>query len=390
MPVPRTPYSGIMGPRPATHQAFYAAPQPAPAYTAPPRSASWDPALLTALQSVPTAGAYGGGGDWFMDIGASAPMAAHPGTLGDASDDARWTPCGQPHAPTTDRDGPLCAGPAWSLGGSVARGASIGRLLAARFIDRLVAHLAARRCGSCAHAHPSTCGLSFRMTAECLPAAHPVTRPVRSGHRPAHPAPRPVQPAPRPGRQLPGAPSTSALSPVPTSARATLRDPHWRAAMQEEYDALQRNRTWELVPRPPRANVITGKWVFKHKLGSDGTLERYKARWVVRGFRQRAGVDFTDMFAPVVKPGTIRTVLHLAASGACGASDGRLQRLPPWPSVGAGAGYQRIAGFLHQLGFRSTRSDASVFVYRTGNDMAYLLLYVDDIILTASTAGLLR
>ncbi|XP_051212153.1 uncharacterized mitochondrial protein AtMg00810-like [Lolium perenne] len=54
------------------------------------------------------------------------------------------------------------------------------------------------------------------------------------------------------------------------------------------------------------------------------------------------------------------------------------------------AWYQRIAGILHQLGFRSTRSDASPFVYRTGNDMAYLLLYVDDIILTASTAGLLR
>ncbi|XP_051229214.1 uncharacterized mitochondrial protein AtMg00810-like [Lolium perenne] len=86
--------------------------------------------------------------------------------------------------------------------------------------------------------------------------------------------------------------------------------------MQEEYDALQRNRTWELVPRPPRANVITGKWVFKHKLGSDGTLERYKARWVMRGFRQRAGVDFTDTFAPVIKPGMIRTVLHLAASRA--------------------------------------------------------------------------
>ncbi|KAK1692539.1 hypothetical protein QYE76_009236 [Lolium multiflorum] len=58
--------------------------------------------------------------------------------------------------------------------------------------------------------------------------------------------------------------------------------------MQEEYNALQRNRPGA-VPRPPRANVITGKWVFKHKLGSDGTLERYKARWVVRGFRQRAG-----------------------------------------------------------------------------------------------------
>ena len=64
--------------------------------------------------------------------------------------------------------------------------------------------------------------------------------------------------------------------------------------MQEEFDALQRNQIWELVPQPPRANVITDKWVFKHKLRLDGTLERYKARWVVRSFRQRAGADFTD------------------------------------------------------------------------------------------------
>jgi hypothetical protein len=86
--------------------------------------------------------------------------------------------------------------------------------------------------------------------------------------------------------------------------------------MQEEFDALQWNHTWVLIPCPPHANVITGKWVFKHKLHSDGTLEHYKARWVVRGFRQRAGVDFTDTFAPVIKLSTIRTILHLAASRA--------------------------------------------------------------------------
>jgi histone deacetylase 1/2 len=86
--------------------------------------------------------------------------------------------------------------------------------------------------------------------------------------------------------------------------------------MKEEFDALQRNQTWELVPRPPHANVITGKWVFKNKLLPDGTLERYKARWVVRGFHQRAGIDFIYTFAPSIKPSTIRTVLHLAVSRA--------------------------------------------------------------------------
>ena len=86
--------------------------------------------------------------------------------------------------------------------------------------------------------------------------------------------------------------------------------------MQEEFDTLLRNRMWQLVPRPRHANVITGKWVFKHKLRPDGTLDRYKARWVVRGFPRRVGIDFTDTFTPVVKPGTIRTVLHLAVSRA--------------------------------------------------------------------------
>ena len=56
--------------------------------------------------------------------------------------------------------------------------------------------------------------------------------------------------------------------------------------------------------------------MFRHKTNLDGSLERYKALWVVSGFRQRAGVDFTDTFVPVVKPGTIRTVLQLAVSRA--------------------------------------------------------------------------
>jgi hypothetical protein len=104
------------------------------------------------------------------------------------------------------------------------------------------------------------------------------------------------------------------LSPVPTSVRSALTDPNWRGAMEEEFQALISNNTWTLVPRPPHANVVTGKWIFRHKLHSDGTLDRYKARWVLRGFTQRPGVDFDETFSPVVKPATIRTVLSLALS----------------------------------------------------------------------------
>lgn len=101
---------------------------------------------------------------------------------------------------------------------------------------------------------------------------------------------------------------------VPGSVRAALRDPAWFAAMQDEYNALQQNGTWKLVPRPRGAHVISGKWIFKNKFHADGTLERRKARWVVRGFSQCPGLDFDQMFSPVVKLATIRIVLHLAAA----------------------------------------------------------------------------
>jgi hypothetical protein len=81
--------------------------------------------------------------------------------------------------------------------------------------------------------------------------------------------------------------SSPTPSPIPSSARAALADPHWRAAMEDEYGALISNETWELVPRPQGSNVVTGKWVFTHKLRADGILDCYKARWVIRGFTQR-------------------------------------------------------------------------------------------------------
>ena len=103
------------------------------------------------------------------------------------------------------------------------------------------------------------------------------------------------------------------VSPVP-SVRDTLADPHWRRAMEEEYAALLANQTWDLVPRLSGCNVVTGKWIWTHKLRADGTLERYNACWVLRGFTQRPGVDYDETFSPVVKPAMVRTVLSLALS----------------------------------------------------------------------------
>jgi hypothetical protein len=84
--------------------------------------------------------------------------------------------------------------------------------------------------------------------------------------------------------------------------------------MEEEYGALIGNGTWELVPRPQGSNVVTDMWVFTHKLRADGTLDRYKASGVLRGFTQRPGVDYDETFSPVVKLATVRTVLATVVS----------------------------------------------------------------------------
>jgi hypothetical protein len=73
------------------------------------------------------------------------------------------------------------------------------------------------------------------------------------------------------------------LSSVPWTYGAVLADPNWRKAMEEEFSALLGNHTWNLVLRPHSANIVSGKWIFKHKFNADGSLERYKARLVLCG-----------------------------------------------------------------------------------------------------------
>jgi hypothetical protein len=75
--------------------------------------------------------------------------------------------------------------------------------------------------------------------------------------------------------------TSSAISPVLIDYHSALANPHWHATMQDEFHAILDNGTWTLVPRPASANVVSEKWVFKHKFHSDGTLAQYKARWVV-------------------------------------------------------------------------------------------------------------
>jgi histone deacetylase 1/2 len=213
------------------------------------------------------------------------------------------------------------------------------------------------------------------------------------------------------------------LSPIPTSVREALADLNWRRAMEEEYGSLLANQTWDLVPRPSGCNVVTDKWIWTIKRRVDGTLEHYKARWVLWGFTQRPGVDYDETFSPVVKPATVRTILFLTLSrswpmhqldvknaflhgtltetiyysqpagfvdSSCPDMVCRLNKSLYGLKQAPRAWYSQFVTFLLTLGFLEAKSDTSLFIYHHADGVAYLLLYVDDIVLTASSPKLLQ
>ncbi|KAH9646463.1 retrovirus-related pol polyprotein from transposon RE2 [Citrus sinensis] len=92
----------------------------------------------------------------------------------------------------------------------------------------------------------------------------------------------------------------------PSNAGEVLSDTKWKAAMQDEYNALIRNKTWSLVPMNPEYKLVGCKWVFRTKYNTDGSVSKYKARLVAKGFHQTAGIDYSETFSPVVKSSTVR------------------------------------------------------------------------------------
>lgn len=100
----------------------------------------------------------------------------------------------------------------------------------------------------------------------------------------------------------------------PPSYKITSQYPKWCEPMDAEFQALQKQQTWPLVPTPPHVNLVGCKWAFKLKLNSDGSISRYKARLVAKRFHQQAGVDFHKTFSPMIKLATMRLVLAIAVN----------------------------------------------------------------------------
>jgi hypothetical protein len=186
--------------------------------------------------------------------------------------------------------------------------------------------------------------------------------------------------------------------------------------MQAEIKALEANNTWTFVPLPSNKTLIGCKWVYKIKHNSDGSIERYKAQLVAKGFTQCEGLDYFETFSPVAKLSTVRCLLALAVIKGWHLHqldvnnaflhrdlDEEVYMKPPLGFITKGdtrvcrlnkslyglkqASRQRFSKFsstLLLLGFTQSKSDYSLFIKSHGSSFMALLVYVDDIVLASN------
>lgn len=208
----------------------------------------------------------------------------------------------------------------------------------------------------------------------------------------------------------------------PTRFADAFLVPEWKAAMDSEYTALCQNHTLDLVPSSPHLNVAGCKWVFRIKRNVDGTIQRYKACLVAKGFHQSPRVDFFETFSSVVKASTIRVILSLAVTHNWELrqldfnntflngdlhEDVYMEQPPRYVNVNFPHHICKLRKSLYGLkqaprawnnmlksallawGFVNSKSDTSLFIYRNGHSIVLLLIYVDDVILTGNNKLLL-
>ncbi|KAJ9528322.1 hypothetical protein QJQ45_014305 [Haematococcus lacustris] len=284
-----------------------------------------------------------------------------------------------------------------------------------------------------------TAAPSAARPAAAASAVHP------SAPMPAAPDSRPASPeapgAPQPRRNPPrdrrpplrirqpelNAMTDSPINDTPTVAEA-LAGPMadlWIEAMNAELASLHANQTWCLEERPANARVLPTKWVLKVKRDAAGNIEKLKARLVAKGFYQQSGVDVGDVYAPVSKHTTLRTLLAKAAAENMeihqldfetaflngqlqpgeviyvqqpeGFEEGsintvcRLQKALYGLRQAPRAWHARLSEELLSMGFKASEADPALFTLQLSTGMVYLLVYVDDCLLCTQqgdTAGL--
>ncbi|RVW83913.1 Retrovirus-related Pol polyprotein from transposon TNT 1-94 [Vitis vinifera] len=190
----------------------------------------------------------------------------------------------------------------------------------------------------------------------------------------------------------------------------------WELAMKDEMDSLLGNQTWQLTKLPVGKKALHNKWVYRIKNEHDGS-KRYKARLVVKGFQQKEGIDYTEIFSPVVKMSTIRLVLGMVAAENLhleqldvktaflhGDLEEDLYMIQPEGFIVQGQEnlvcklrkslyglkqaprqwYKKFDNFMHRIGFKRCESDHCCYVKSFDNSYIILLLYVDDMLIVGS------
>ena len=197
----------------------------------------------------------------------------------------------------------------------------------------------------------------------------------------------------------------------------TLEDAYqfeeWREAMQAEMKMIEGNKTWELVEKPENKNAIGVKWIFRTKYNVDGTVNKYKARLVVKGYVQQPGIDYGDTFAPVARMDTIRLLLAISANKGWkvfhmdvksaflngilheevyveqpegfivpGEEDKvyRLHKALYGLKQAPRAWYSRVDTYFVQQGFKRSENEHTLYVKSDGSLL--VSLYVDDLLVT--------
>ena len=190
----------------------------------------------------------------------------------------------------------------------------------------------------------------------------------------------------------------------------------WESAMKDEMDSLMSNQTWELAELPPGKKALHNKWVYRIKEEHDGN-KRYKARLVVKGFQQKEGVDYNEIFSPVVKLTTIRLVLKIVAAENLhleqldvktvflhGDLEEELYMRQPEGFIkedkknlvcrlkkslyglkqAPRQWYKKFDSFMSSHGFTRCQADHCCYFKKIDNNFIILLLYVDDMLVAGS------
>jgi hypothetical protein len=203
----------------------------------------------------------------------------------------------------------------------------------------------------------------------------------------------------------------------PTTYDEAVKSEAWRKAMDLEIESIEGKNTWELSSLPEGAKAVGVKWIYKTKYNEMGEIEKHKARLVAKGYSQKYGIDYNEVFAPVARWDTIRSVVVLAASkGWCvfqldvksaflhgeltediyveqplGYQKGDKNKLYKLRKTLYGlkqaprAWYSKIESYFYLEKFEKSPAEHTLFVkYGSNNDILIVSIYVDDLIYTSN------